>query len=57
MPGNSGSKGRGAAIRDKKLKLWRDQSGGAVDIRKAAGKMSERERARRTTAPGKARSR
>lgn len=58
MPGKSASKGRGAAIRDKKLALWRDK-GKAVDIRKAGGKIpiNEREMARRTTPASKARSR
>jgi hypothetical protein len=59
MPGKSrSSKGRGAAIRDKKLALWRGK-GEPVDIRKASGKtpVNEREMARRTTPASKARSR
>jgi hypothetical protein len=58
MPGKSQqTKGRGAAIRDQKLALWRDK-GKAVDIRKAAGRIpvDERKMARRITPASKGRS-
>jgi hypothetical protein len=60
MPSKSGkSKGRGEAIRDQKLALWRDKNTSeSVDIRRAARKIpvNKGALARRTTPAGKGRS-